>query len=141
VRDGAAFERWLDVFLTGFGVATMESAGPEGAVLRRIAELLGYAEPVYEYLGWLGETPVATTTLFLVDDVAGIYNVATLPEARGRGIGAVMTVHALRRAQALGARAAIVLSTPMGERIYQRLGFVERCRVGQYLWLPRDADA
>ncbi len=59
----------------------------------------------------------------------------------GRRIGAVMTVHALRHAQALGARAAILLSSPMGERIYQRLGFVERCRVGQYLWLPRDADA
>jgi ribosomal protein S18 acetylase RimI-like enzyme len=84
---------------------------------------------------------VATTTLFLMDGVAGIYNVATLPEARGRGIGAVMTVHALRRAQALGARAAIQLASPMGERIYRRLGFVERCRVGWYLWLPRLADA
>jgi GNAT superfamily N-acetyltransferase len=130
VRDGAAFERWLDVVLTGFGLATTDSAASEGDVLRRAATLLGYAEPVREYLGWIGEMPVATTTFFLADGAAGIYNVATLPEARGHGIGAVMTVHALRHAQALGARAAILLSSPPGERIYQRLGFVERCRVG-----------
>lgn len=49
--------------------------------------------------------------------------------ARGRGIGAALTVAALERAYAVGARSVELTSRPSREaanRLYQRLGFVRR---------------
>src|SRR5687768_13247716 len=53
----------------------------------------GYADdaPLRHYMGWLDDKPVACSTMLLSGGVAGIYSVATLPEARHKGIGTVMT--------------------------------------------------
>lgn len=66
---------------------------------------------------------VSTSQLFLHDELAGIYCVATLPEVRGRGLGAHVTAEPLRRAAKLGYRAGILQSTAMGLPVYQRIGF------------------
>jgi ribosomal protein S18 acetylase RimI-like enzyme len=43
--------------------------------------------------------------------------------SRRRGIGAAMTVHALRDAATRGARTAVLQAAPAGVSIYERAGF------------------
>jgi hypothetical protein len=47
---------------------------------------MGLDFPVRNYLGYFNGEPISTSTVFYSAGVAGIYDVATLPEARGRGL-------------------------------------------------------
>jgi GNAT superfamily N-acetyltransferase len=129
VHDAATRERWSDVASAGSGFSQQ---GAEA--VRPLARVAGYGDPLRHYLGWLDEEPVATTALFVADGIAGIFGVATLPPVRRRGIGAALTVAALRDPRGLGCHTAILTSSRMGEGVYRQLGFVERCRVGEYIW-------
>jgi ribosomal protein S18 acetylase RimI-like enzyme len=94
---------------------------------------MGPKGPACSFLGRLNGKPAATSTLALVGGIAGIYNVATLPDARGHGIGTAMTLAPLRHARDIGYRIAILHSSQMGFNVYHRLGFREYCKIGQYI--------
>ena len=89
---------------------------------------------VHYYLGRLDGRPVATSLLYLGGGVAGIYNVATIPEARRQGIGSALTLAPLLDAQSWGYRIGILQSTAMGLNLYRRLGFKEYCTFRAYFW-------
>lgn len=60
---------------------------------------------------------------------AWIEDVVVDESMRGRGVGEALTVHALDRARAAGARTVDLTSRPSREaanRLYQRMGFTER---------------
>jgi len=97
---------------------------------------LGVRDDFCNYLGFLGDEPVSASSVFYSDGVAGIYNVATLPRARGRGIGTYMTAAPLFDARDLGYRVSILHSTRMGYNVYKRLGYEEYCRHESYEWIP-----
>ncbi|MGB8347720.1 MAG: hypothetical protein WCD86_22745 [Ktedonobacteraceae bacterium] len=86
------------------------------------------------YLGLLDSEPVTCSLLFLAGGVAGIYNVATLPHARGQGFGTAITLASLLDARRLGYRFAILQSSPMGLHVYRRLDFQEYCTFSLYMW-------
>lgn len=75
------------------------------------------------YVGYVEGRPVAGSVLFLSHDVAGVYNVATVPAQRGQGIGEAMTWHAIRRGAERGALFASLQASEMGKPIYERMGF------------------
>ncbi|HLO87229.1 MAG TPA: GNAT family N-acetyltransferase [Nostocaceae cyanobacterium] len=80
---------------------------------------------------WQG-SPVATSALYLDEQVAGIYLVATVPEARGKGVATALVSATLQHARQLGYHIATLQASKMGVNVYRRLGFQEFYRVHLY---------
>ncbi len=87
------------------------------------------------YLGyWRGE-PVAASACHMDAGVAGLYAVGTLPEARGNGIGAAMSLKPLLDARDNDYKVGILQASGMGEPVYRRLGFKTYCEY-RIFYLP-----
>ncbi len=94
----------------------------------------GKGKPWHHYIAWLHDTPVGIASLLLHAGIAGIYGVATLPEARKQGVGAALTLHGVRAAHALGYRIAVLAPSHMGLHMYYTVGFREVGMTYYYLW-------
>jgi GNAT superfamily N-acetyltransferase len=88
------------------------------------------------FVGYLDGEPVATNMLFNGGGVASVYAVATLPSVQGKGIGAAITLKPLLGARDNdGYKYAVLFSTEMGVKVYQRIGFrLSDVRINRYLW-------
>ena len=137
VADPEALRVWCAAMCAGY---EMPAAFGETYFDCLIHMSLEPRAPVPHYLGRLDREAVATATLFLAAGVAGVYDVATVPAARRKGIGAVMTMRPLQDALAEGYRAGILHSSAAGLPLYRRLGFREYCSIGQYLWKNEEGD-
>lgn len=73
---------------------------------------------------------MATAAAYLGPEVTAVELVSTRPEARGRGIGAAMTMAAARVEPD---RPALLIASDDGRGVYRRLGFVPLLRYT--LWL------
>ncbi len=96
----------------------------------------GNSKPWHHYIAWLNDKPVAIASLLLHAGIAGIYGVATLPEARRQGIGAALTLYAMRVARSLGYRIAILAPSEIGMNMYRSIGFQEVGNAHYYKWSP-----
>lgn len=108
------------------------------ALLQRLP--CGPGTPLRYFLAREQGEPVGTSLVVLSGGAAGIFSVATAPQARGRGVGTLVTDVALRAARDEGHRIAMLESSQMGYDVYRRLGFEEYCKIGHYVWTG-NADA
>jgi GNAT superfamily N-acetyltransferase len=131
VGDDHDVDTWAGTLALGFGEGERE-ANWVGEVYKRVG--LGDKSPFRHYVAWLGETPVGTASLFLDGSTAGIYFVMTAPDARRKGIGAAITLHALRAARNLGYHVGVLGASEMGEPVYRRLGFETFSKMNIYEW-------
>jgi len=84
------------------------------------------------FSGWWHGQAVASTSLLFHAGVAGIYGVATMPDARRHGIARALVLHAIEEARREGYRIAILSPTEMSEGIYRRLGFRDYTCIRHY---------
>lgn len=76
------------------------------------------------FIGYIDQQPVATGALFLHKDVAGIWDVTTLPDFRNLGIATKMVHHMLFYAHDLyNYKIGVLTATKSGEKVYKRVGF------------------
>ena len=129
VNDDTDLESYL-----GIVGQTLSSSEAFTGLLRDASRRIGFEDdaPEEHFIGLLDGVPVATASLLVAGGAAGIYNVATLEPARRRGIGAAMTVAAVRRGAARGLRSATLQASDMGRPIYERLGFRFVCDLVPY---------
>jgi GNAT superfamily N-acetyltransferase len=132
--DGLVVERtddastFVHVMMAGFGMPEL-IRGP-------MAELMDCFPEAINVVGSLDGRPVACGTAYLTGPTAGLYNIATLEDVRGRGVGYAVTTALMDLARAAGAEHAILHATDTGRPVYERAGFVEVCQVPQYVWIP-----
>jgi hypothetical protein len=108
----AAFER---AFVEGYPLPALQ---PDGAGrLYRKGSLGG---PLRFWLGYLDRRAVTVAASCESDGVVGIYAVATLSEARGRGYGAAITDRSARINPVLP---VVLQASDLGRPVYERLGF------------------
>jgi GNAT superfamily N-acetyltransferase len=82
------------------------------------------------WVGYLGGLPVTTAASLVSDGVIGLYNIATVPAYRGRGIAEAMTRHVVQITRdEVGPLPLILQATSLGMRMYNRLGFRETTRI------------
>lgn len=78
---------------------------------------------MHMWQAWREGKPIAKAGMYLATGSAGIYAVATRPEARRLGLASILTLTALKTARTLGKNLAVLHSTPMAESLYRSLGF------------------
>jgi GNAT superfamily N-acetyltransferase len=121
VRTPVELASWTSIYCHARGY-------PESAykLFNIFADLdLSEGSPFKLILGYLGDTPVSTYSVFMDDETAGFYSLTTLPEARGHGIGTAISIAAADLAARRSYQIATLLSEPPSRNICKRLGFVD----------------
>lgn len=123
--DAANADVYASVIAAGFGAPHELAVALFGRGLAAATEFVGL-------LGYLDGEPVATSAVFVGAGVAGVYNVATVPSARGRGVGAAMTWAAVAAGAEAGATASILQASEAGQPVYERMGYGVPARYRQF---------
>ncbi len=101
-------------------------------VKKQYAQMLEHVEAEH-YLLYLDGRAVCTGTLIVRGKMGGIFNIATLPEYQQRGCGRSMMQFLMHRAAQLELDQLILLSSPVGKRLYSSLGFTTCLDIELYL--------
>jgi ribosomal protein S18 acetylase RimI-like enzyme len=115
-----------------------EDPGFESSLSARAFESHGFGDdaPFRHFLYREPAGPIGASTLSLGGGVAGLANIAVLPEHRGRGIGAVVAAAALIEGRRLGLDLGVLSAGELGLPLYERLGFREVSRHLTYVRRP-----
>lgn len=130
VDNPAGQALWDRTTSKGFGVP--DPIGAEIAELEATFSDSHY-KAAHHYIGYLDDMSIASSSMILDSGVAGIYAVATAPEARRKGIGAAMTRIPLLEAKEIGYLVGILQASAMGYPVYKRIGFQEIFKFQTYL--------
>lgn len=136
VASESDLQDFKTVFMQGYGM-------PEWAAQAWVEATLQFGieqAPWTMYVGRLAGQPVATNLLFHGAGVVGVFGIANVPAARGKGIGAAITLKPLLDSRALGYRYAVLFSSEMGFSVYQRIGFRDcGVKLNRYVWRNPEA--
>jgi GNAT superfamily N-acetyltransferase len=133
VSDRGEREKWAEVFARGYGLPLRVGSAFSGGI-----DGDGRSDAPVQYFWILKDgKPVCTSLLYLHEGVAGIYGVATVPEERGKGLGAFVTAEPLRIAHRLRYCVGVLQASEDGHPVYRRLGFADFGEVPLYVRMPQ----
>lgn len=78
---------------------------------------------VIHFLGSESDQAVTAGSMFIYQNVACIYHVGTIHNARKKGYASNLMSKMLETAQNMGCAASVLVSTPKGKNMYLRLGY------------------
>ena len=116
VADGAGQDDHILTAAAGFEL-------PEEFIRPWIGTDMWKRPGVAMYVGYADDDPVTTGIGIRTGRTIGIYNIATIPTARGHGFGTAITDRIAVDGAAAGCDVAILQSSEMGRPIYERLGY------------------
>ncbi|WP_433317503.1 GNAT family N-acetyltransferase [Micromonospora sp. CA-269861] len=109
-------ERYTDALTQSF-------EAPDGAFGSLMGGAVLDADAITGYLAEESGHPTGTALGMRTRGAVGVFNIAVVPSARGRGLGRVLTEVVLRDGIAAGADAAYLHSSAMGRPLYESMGF------------------
>ena len=86
----------------------------------RLSDERALGGPLHFFVGYVDDEPVTCAASYIGEQEVGIYMVATLPQARGKGYGGAVTAAAVGFAPDLP---AVLQASDDGQPVYARLGF------------------
>jgi ribosomal protein S18 acetylase RimI-like enzyme len=118
-------EKKLDDFVQIYQELIPHDAKAIGEFFERASEHILHPESSLKlFVGYFQDQPAATSSLFLNENTAGVWDVTTLPQFRRRGIGTDMTLQALFYAfDNFGHRIGVLTASKDGEPVYRKIGF------------------
>ena len=125
-------DRWTGVVGAAFGFDELTYKAFQG-VFRAFVDKEGSPFILAEVDG----EPVGALCSALRAGVVGLYNVGTLEEPRGKGIGQLASLAALFEGRNQGYEIGILSSSEPGFNVYQKLGFKEYFRYRLYVDIPQ----
>lgn len=125
VVDAGTYDVYLDTMAAGFGMPLELLAAVRDRSLLGIPGFFGV-------LGRVDGEPAATSGVYVSDDIAGVYNVATLEAHRRKGYGEALTAAAARIGAEAGCAKAILQASEAGEPVYRRMGYATPDRYRQF---------
>lgn len=129
VDNEETFKHFIDTMIIGF-----EFPEPIARYLSKIDYGRTFLNDpaVRYYVGRVHGQVVAVSLVLLCEGIAGIYNVATIPQMRHQGFGTIMTRTALLDALDLGYHVAVLQASKMGVNVYRHLGFQDHLTFDTY---------
>lgn len=122
VTDRAGVADYVDVI----GRAYVSLGTPEDVNRSHFSGPTALVAPhVHAAVAYLDGAPVGGAMILLSHGIAGVYWVACVEEARGRGIADAVTRHVTNLAFDLGAANVQLQASSMGEPVYLRMGYEE----------------
>lgn len=116
IRDAAGLEDHIRAAAEGFGF-------PEPFARAVIGEKLWARDRCTVYVGYEDDAPISAGFSVRTGRTLGIFTIATVPAARGRGHGSAMTARVVADGVAVGCDVATLQASEEGRPIYERLGF------------------
>lgn len=88
------------------------------------------------WMAWKDGAAISKIGLYNGSGSAGVYGVATKPEARGLGIASILMDVAMKAAREMGQKLCVLDSSPLAEKLYERLGFIRVSSIPLYSTKP-----
>ncbi len=135
LRDEADVRAFTDVNTAAYGTYGMPAE--VFADLFDLPAILVDDPATHVMLATRDDVAVATALLYESDGAGSVQWVGTVPDARGSGLGALVTVAVTNLAFDRGASSVSLQASPMGAPVYLRLGYETVYTHVEYVRMPK----
>jgi hypothetical protein len=118
-NDTVDVATWISIVARSFPVPESELLKVIQVFKERIPSALRL------YIGYYQENAVTAAMMIQHQETVTLHWISTLPEYRNKGLGCAITHKALLDAKNVGCNRAVLMSSVLGKRIYESIGFRE----------------